>query len=260
MLVLRPAALGDTLLALPALRALRRTYGSLTLAAQDGAARLLAAVGEVDRGIAFDDPTLAWVFRDAAPPDDEPIVAWLSGARPAALAHALVVTPGRPPGEDVHCARYLLETLPFGAPFDDRPLAVMPLTSDEVLVHPGSGSPTKNWPAEHFAWMIRALDGPVRLIVGEADHAAADALDAALGKPLSRLQHLSLVELAARLAGCRAYVGNDSGISHLAGLSGARTVALFGPTRPSVWSPLGPRVKVVPFETDPADVAKLLAA
>ena len=52
---------------------------------------------------------------------------------------------------------------------DDRPLKVLPIASDEVLVHPGSGSSAKNWPAEQFAETIRKLDRPVRLIVGEAD-------------------------------------------------------------------------------------------
>ena len=59
--MLRPGALGDTLLAVPALRALRRRF-PLTLAAHGGAARLLASLGEVDRGMAFDDPSLGWLF------------------------------------------------------------------------------------------------------------------------------------------------------------------------------------------------------
>ena len=62
VLVLRPGALGDTLLAVPALRALRKGgFAPLTLAAHGGAARLLASVGEVDRGLAFDDPSLGWL-------------------------------------------------------------------------------------------------------------------------------------------------------------------------------------------------------
>lgn len=162
---------------------------------------------------------------------------------------------------DRHCARYLLETLaPLGVPFDwdDTPLAVAPIRSDEVLVHPGSGSSAKNWPAERFAQTLRALDLPVRLIVGEADLAAADRVEAALGHSLPRLEHAPLEELAARLAGCHAYLGNDSGVSHLAGLCGARTVAMFGPTDPSVWRPLGAHVHVLPFDTTPSEVATLL--
>jgi ADP-heptose:LPS heptosyltransferase len=92
------------------------------------------------------------------------------------------------------------------------------------------------------------------MIVGEADEAAAAAVEQALGRPLARLDHPTLDDLAGRLAGCRAYVGNDSGVSHLAGLCGARTVALFGPTSPTVWRPLGPRVTVLTFDATPNDV------
>jgi ADP-heptose:LPS heptosyltransferase len=72
------------------------------------------------------------------------------------------------------------------------------------------------------------------------------------------LEQPPLQDLAARLAGCRAYLGNDSGVSHLAGLCGARTVALFGPTNPDVWRPIGPRVHVVPFDADTESVVSRL--
>jgi ADP-heptose:LPS heptosyltransferase len=160
---------------------------------------------------------------------------------------------------DRHCAHYLVETLgPLGIDleWDDHPLAVKPIPSEEVLVHPGSGSAAKNWPAERFATLIRGLKRPVRLIVGEADQRPAEQLDTGLGYRLDRLEAPPLNELASRLAGCYAYVGNDSGVSHLAGLCGAHVVVLFGPTDPRVWRPVGPHVDVVTFDTDPSDVAR----
>ncbi len=261
MLVLRPGALGDTLLAVPALRALRvRGYSPLTLAAHAGAARLLTSVREVEVGLAFDDPSLGSLFgQDHA--TAEAIVAWMNPGRVPGLQSALMVAPSRPPGEDVHCARYLVETLAgLGADgvVDERPLSVKPRVSDEVLVHAGSGSAVKNWPARYFAETIRALDGPVRMIVGEADEQVALAVEACLGKALPRLERVPLEHLAASLAGCRAYLGNDSGVSHLAGLSGARTVAMFGPTPPEVWRPLGPNVHVSNFDTPPERIVSLL--
>jgi ADP-heptose:LPS heptosyltransferase len=253
-LVLRPGALGDTLLAVPALRALRRAFESVRLAAHPGAARLLETIGEVDRGFAFDGPSLTWLFDDTSPTDA--VVAWM-GSTPA-LRSAAVLAPSRPPRMDRHCAQYLLETLaPLGIDlaWDDDQLAVTGIDTDEVLIHPGSGSPTKNWPAAHFASVIRHMDVPVRLVVGEADAEAAAAVDTCLGERVPRLERLSLEALAARLAGCRAYVGNDSGVSHLAGLCGAHCVVLFGPTDPRVWRPLGPGVHVLPFDAEPAEIA-----
>ena len=256
MLVLRPGALGDTLLAVPALRVLRAAFGSVTLAAHPSTARLLASVGEVTRGMAFDDPTLARLYA-AGESCDDMVVAWM--AAPPKCAG--VMAPSRPPGMDEHCARYLLNTLAqlgIDLAFDDRPLRVVPMPSDEVLVHPGSGSPTKNWPADRFAAVIRVLSAPATLVVGEADAGAADQVDAALGRRVKRLEQPSLEELAGRLAGCHAYLGNDSGVSHLAGLCGARTVALFGPSNPGVWRPIGPDVRVLSFGANPDEVAAAL--
>ena len=332
--MLRPGALGDTLLAVPALRWLRRAYQPLgaaseplKLAAHGGAARLLATVGEVDEGLAFDDQRVGWLFRDAPPP--EPVVAWMAAEAAPALKWAQVVAPSRPPGTE-HVARYLLRTVagiatnepslgrdvggperpsggnrgteqPSGAwgraeqalggnrgteqslgtvggtelssrgnraaghalggaePFfDQSPLRVAAWRSDDVLIHVGSGAPAKNWPPARFANVIELLGGPVRLIVGEADTLAAAQVEACLGRALPRLEHLSLEALAARLAGCRAYLGNDSGVSHLAGLCGARTVVLFGPTSPHLWHPLGPDVHVRSFDNTPESSATLL--
>jgi ADP-heptose:LPS heptosyltransferase len=145
------------------------------------------------------------------------------------------------------------------------------LPSDEVLIHPGSGSVAKNWPPERLARVMGALRHPVRLIVGEADTRAASQIEHILGQHLprveenptldqhlARLENVPLPELAARLAGCRAYLGNDSGVSHLAGLCGAPSVVMFGPTPASVWRPLGPRVAVMDFLTPPEHVADML--
>jgi hypothetical protein len=208
--------------------------------------------------MAFDDPSLAWLFRDA-PPEEE-VVAWMKADGAPALKWARIAAASRPAGEQ-HCAAYLLGTLAplgVGKDVDDHPLNVPPLVSDEVLVHPGSGSSAKNWPAARFAETIRALQRPVRLIVGEADDAAAHEVDACVGKALARLEHPPLEELAARLAGCRGYLGNDSGVSQLAGLCGARSVVLFGPTSPRLWRPLGPDVHVEGFDVGVERLVTLL--
>jgi ADP-heptose:LPS heptosyltransferase len=261
LLVLRPGALGDTLLAIPALRALRLAgISKLTLAAHAATASFLESIGEVDRGLGFDDPALGWLFRADSVPAKEQIVAWLEPHGMPALRDALVVAPSRP-SRAQHVSAYLLSTLSglgVDSMLDERPLELRPIPSDEILVHPGSGSASKNWPAARFAETIALSDRPVRMIVGEADAHAASAVDAALGRRLERLEHVSLSELAARLAGCHAYLGNDSGVSHLAGLSGATCVVLFGPTSPVMWRPLGRAVSVEGFDAEPIRIASLL--
>src|SRR5581483_636288 len=118
--------------------------------------------------------------------------AWMA-ARPPGVRG--LVAPARPPRMDRHCARHLLASLAplsIDLAWDASPLRITPLVSDEILVHAGSGSPSKNWPAENVAAVIRQIDAPVRLIVGEADAPATNAVEHALGHPLPHLEHPEL--------------------------------------------------------------------
>jgi ADP-heptose:LPS heptosyltransferase len=84
------------------------------------------------------------------------------------------------------------------------------------------------------------------LLAGPQDgEVTAAVLSAGGAEPLPEARDLAVGELAALLARCSGYVGNDSGVTHLAGLLGIPTLALFGPTDPARWAPLAPRVRVV---------------
>ena len=119
-----------------------------------------------------------------------------------------------------------------------------------MILQPGSGGPRKNWPPSCFhelAPLARDATGfAVVVVLGPAEleradrgadelHSVADAVFEAPRLPL----------LAGLLAGAAVYVGNDSGVSHLAAACGAPTVAVFGPTDPAVWAPRGPSVRVL---------------
>ncbi|MEW6377805.1 MAG: glycosyltransferase family 9 protein, partial [Thermodesulfobacteriota bacterium] len=56
---------------------------------------------------------------------------------------------------------------------------------------------------------------------------------------------LSLLQIASVMEGCQLFIGNDSGISHMAAALGLHTIAIFGPTDPTVWSPRGEKVLVI---------------
>ncbi|MBM3891666.1 MAG: glycosyltransferase family 9 protein [Verrucomicrobia bacterium] len=114
-----------------------------------------------------------------------------------------------------------------------------------VAIHPGSGGGHKVWPVERWFDIIRWLREQGReilLVGGEADDAARDVL-APLG--VRTAWSLLLPQLAAVLEGCALFAGHDSGITHLAAAVGCPTLALFGPTSPQVWAPLGPHVRVL---------------
>ena len=138
----------------------------------------------------------------------------------------------------------------FLAECDGRPL---------VALHPGSGSPRKNWPVEKWAELGRTLMGrEVQLLIvgGEADEERVAVLrEAWRDAPVLVARHLPLPQLAAILARSRLFIGHDSGISHLAAAAGAPCVLLFGPTDPAVWAPANPLVHVLAAPDE--DLAKL---
>jgi heptosyltransferase-3 len=104
---------------------------------------------------------------------------------------------------------------------------------DFTVIHPFSGSARKNWPLNRFRELAGRLAIPVRWSAGPEE-----PLDDAV-------RFENLYELACWLASARVYIGNDSGITHLAAAVGTPVVAVFGPTDPVVWTPRGERVRVV---------------
>lgn len=116
-----------------------------------------------------------------------------------------------------------------------------------VVLHPGSGSESKCWPVENYMELASCLRGagcqPVFLLgPAEAERWPPSRFSGRFAA--SMLSGLDLEQAVQVLAAGRAYVGNDSGMTHLAAALGVATVAIFGPTRPQHWAPLGDRVRV----------------
>lgn len=118
-----------------------------------------------------------------------------------------------------------------------------------VVVHPGSGGADKCWPAKRYEDLIDALTGRglrVLPLLGEteAERWPDDRLDHWCRKMNAKVFG-TLDELHQALAGASAYIGNDSGPTHLAAQLGLPTIALFGPTDSTLWAPIGPSVTVL---------------
>ena len=190
----------------------------------------------------------------------------------ASRGEVICASPFPPPRFPWHISRYYVDILgpgqeganprneysllerPFAKREDDlsalapyfREWGVDPQKDRLLALHPGSGSPYKNWPLKSFletaricgerGWKILWLLGPAEE-EREADFPGA-------GENIISVR-LSLALLSSLLKYCGAYLGNDSGISHLAGWSGIPTVVLFGPSDPLLWKPLGPGVKIL---------------
>lgn len=123
-----------------------------------------------------------------------------------------------------------------------------------VVMHPGSGGRHKCWSAGNFLAVAEKLKGDgiaVVFVLGpaEMERFAPETIAefAACGRCLTGLD---LLETACVLSRADVFVGNDSGISHLAAAMGTATVAIFGPTDPGVYGPLGPNAAVFAAKND----------
>jgi ADP-heptose:LPS heptosyltransferase len=119
-----------------------------------------------------------------------------------------------------------------------------------AALHPFSGSPKKNWPIDRFKALETALQPALRV---EWCAGPEEELHGA-----HRFQQLA--EVASWLARAAVYIGNDSGISHLAAACGVPVIAMFGPTDPRIWSPRGESVRIFPFSASSASVARAALA
>lgn len=277
-LLIKPGALGDTILALPLVRALRLAGGEVhvmgrpeywAVALQDGCASRALSLDLLDLAPLFDDgreipADLAAFLRNY----DRVIAFWQTGAqaferglRRAGVRDARVAAPFPEPG-GLHAADHLLSAVPglprvdpvprFIASEQDRRAAAAMLHPPYVVIHPSSGSPKKNWRrfAELLDPLSRALKMRVVVPLGPAETGGLDAFTDAFTDRTFQTDPAIVHEppvrtLGALLAEAAVYVGNDSGVTHLAAAAGAPVVAIFGPTDPARWGPRGEPVRVL---------------
>ncbi len=131
-----------------------------------------------------------------------------------------------------------------------------------LAIAPGANWPGKIWPASAYRDLIAALraDFEAVLIIGSAaDRASAVDISATLSMPtLNTCGETDLCEAAALIARAAVFVGNDSGLGHIAAAQGVPTVTVFGPGQPQRYRPWGQHVRVVQAPGD--DLSRLSAA
>ncbi len=153
-----------------------------------------------------------------------------------------------PSGECIHAADFFLQQAGGSGPAIPR-IPIPPVQrSDFAVIHPFSGSARKNWQFERYRELARRLQMPVRWCAGPEE-------------PLEDAVRIdNLYELVCWLAAARLYIGNDSGITHLAAAAGVPVVAIFGPTDPAIWAPRGDRVRIVTGNLQDIPVEQVLQA
>jgi heptosyltransferase-3 len=223
ILIVRACAIGDFVLNVPAIIALHQTYSDarFTLVGNRSSLEWAGQFVPVETVHSIEMQPWARLFYEPVPDlRFDAAVVWMKDPVVADnLIHSGIpnVIRADPFPTFGHAADHLLRTLHLRRPM--LPDLWTP-TSQDILIHPGSGSPKKNWP--FFDDLQRRL-------------------------PRCRLlpQDLSIVEVSRYLRTVGAFIGNDSGITHLAAYSGCPTIALFGPTDPRSWGPIGRRSRII---------------
>ena len=124
-----------------------------------------------------------------------------------------------------------------------------------ILLHPGSGGRKKLWVASGWLYLIRRMSThdnlQIALLQGPADSQIVQQLYSQVGSnSLLPVNNWPLGKLAALIKESALYLGNDSGITHLAAACGIPTIALFGPTDAQIWGPQGPKVSIVRWQPE----------
>jgi heptosyltransferase-2 len=281
ILVIRGGAIGDFILTLPAIKALREAYpaGQIDILGY----RHIAVVGEnrfyADRVRSIESGELSRFFaKDAELPRElanyfanfDLIISYLydpdsifennlrrAGAKriihgPAKINHHSHATRqlALPIQElALNISDFAPKIFPSGEDRDRAAKFLNGVGAPVVAVHPGSGSDKKNWPLQNWVQLgdhlLKNFPGSLVIVAGEADVSQANKLQSVWKSPRVRFaQNRPLPELGALLENA-IFVGHDSGISHLAAAAGASCILLFGPTDPAVWAPLNENARVI---------------
>lgn len=189
-----------------------------------------------------------------------------------------------PPECQLHVADYYIDTFLTeyeraegrASPFDPSQVLIRPGPADRangqqllsqlgvslseplLVMHPGSGGASKCWCLENYlaiAEQAARRGGSVLFLLGPAELERLDpSAIQRIGATAPILPEHTLTEVMCVLECAQAYLGNDSGISHLAGAMGLRTVVMFGETNPEVYCPIGPCVQT--FCGEPEDFTR----
>ncbi|NWF74924.1 MAG: glycosyltransferase family 9 protein [Nitrospirae bacterium] len=285
IVMIHPGSLGDVFLAVSAMIRLRARFPNynLVLCAEDQAAKLLLACGIIDAWASVEGLVCAGLFVGADQSTGQVqrwlehcdlAVAWmrdldgkLSETLKAIGAREVIVrSPFSAAIQATHQRDRFLEAI-NEAPSDGEQGVLLAVTEPVyqlgracleehgvmtggplVVIHPGSGSVHKCVSPETLAYVAGVVQtfGAISVVLeGPADREPVERLLHLCVNPPIVLRSRDILTVAGVLSQTRLFVGQDSGVTHLAGLMGVRTVALFGPTDPDRWAPQGTHITVV---------------
>ncbi len=285
ILVIRGGAIGDFILTLPVLAALRRQFPDcrLEVLGYPHIAGLAVRGGLADAVRSIESRPLAEFFGRGSKLDEgwatyfggfalilsylyDPDEVFETNVRRCSKAQYLA-GPHRPDeGGCLHATETFLRPLERLAIYEADPVPRLDVSRSmgvdqdglmgamvarrALALHPGSGSERKNWPERGWAELIeRLVTGEgwhLMLVGGESEGDRVQRLSRCVpAERVTLAQNQPLALLAEQLAGCRGYVGHDSGITHLAAAVGLPGLSIWGESKESIWRPRSGRFRIV---------------
>ena len=275
ILVIHHGALGDVVSTFPALLILKQLYGSIEIICQSNIGQLARELNIVDQWFPLEAAAVATLYSSRIDPmfknnllSYHKIILF---SRSRSLEKTLFsmsenevyrISPRPELGHKVHVTQHILSnlvkcrllkdlgkdsrmTLPLSVYTDRR---VPQYDPSKMVIHPGSGSRKKCWPISNFVNVASSMDANGKqpeFILGPAEYDLYDVLMSYKRVNANVHKIETLTELAGLLKIVGGFIGNDSGVSHLAAFIGLPTVAIFGPSDPDIWKPMGRAVKIV---------------
>ena len=277
LLIIHQGALGDVVLTFPAIIGLRKKFSRIDVLSQRQPGKLAAHLGLVEKWYPLEAACFATLFSDQIDGKIKDLICRYTTILVFSFSCDLKKSisqitdsqcfqiPPRPPAQDkIHVAEFLFKNLIdcglletadsnyeiFTLQRKQNQRTGRPIDASKIIIHPGSGSIRKRWPLAQFlklADVLKKRGLRPQFICGPAESDLMDKLQ----NQNRNVRNLSeLTELVDLLQSAGGYVGNDSGVSHLAAFLGLPTAVIFGPADPVRWKPLGPSVQIVHPELD----------
>lgn len=274
ILVIHQGALGDVVLSFPALSALRQERGvALALLCNNQIGRIAKELRVVDAHFPVESARFCGLFSEDMGHDmvdfinqyESIIFVGFSDCVESHLrknhkGQTCKITPRPQEREETHVGIHMMKQLVANSLLkESNDIAFhtnCPTKQTKnlqkqnlFLVHPGAGSKRKRWDIDDFIEVADAIREmnlvEVVFLIGPAE---TDLLPTIRNRVRGRfrvcqIEHLSKVTALIKASGC--FIGNDSGLAHLASFMGIPTVAIFGPSNPNRWSPMGRAVRVL---------------
>jgi ADP-heptose:LPS heptosyltransferase len=275
ILAIHFGALGDVVAAFPALLRLKAVYGPIHMVCQNNIGSLARHLDIADEWFPLEAAAFASLYSSHVHPAAKkillsfPKIILFSGFRSFEQTLRSItgndiyrIRPRPDSHQKIHVGRHILSQLVKHKLLEESDEEVYcPLSQtihgdrrnsdyhpSKVFIHPGSGSRKKCWPIENFiktASLMETKGLQPEFIFGPAEYDLFDMLSQR--KSLIAAVHKVdvLTELALLLKTAGGFIGNDSGVSHLSAFLGLPTIAVFGPSDPAVWKPVGRAVKIL---------------